>query len=117
MIWWQPAWDRYALAAAVLKQLSFLASMAHRRIVLAIAARAEVKKRGPLVAVLYDELVRCVHACARVHVCCLSCLRARKHWSELARRQGRAFNVDAEVRSLGHASCTSNSCFSLSCRR
>lgn len=116
MIWWQPAWDRYALAAAILKQLSFLASMAHRRIVLAIAAGAEVKKRGPLVAVLYDELVRCVHACVRVQFV-FSCLRDRKHWSELARRQGRAFDVDAEVRSLGYAFCISIFLFFFSCRR
>ena len=58
LAWWKAAWDRYALAAVVTKQLRFRSAMAHRELVLSVAARAVAKKRGPLVAVLYCELSR-----------------------------------------------------------
>ena len=76
LAWWEASWDRYALAAAVLKQLRFRSAMAHRELVLLVAARAVAKKRGPLVGVLYCELSRrdlshpCVFELQRAYAMC-----------------------------------------------
>ena len=57
---WQIAWDSYALAAAALEQLSFHASMLHKKVVLQIACHAAAEKRSSLLGVIYDRMVRCV---------------------------------------------------------
>ena len=49
---------RYAVAAAVLKQMSFQSALAHKDVCLEVAATAGVNERQPLLAVFYDEECR-----------------------------------------------------------
>ena len=65
LLQWCLAFDKYAIAAAATKQLSFDAAMAHKEVCLQVASRAQLKHRRHILAVLYDD------------VC-------RKEWSELA---------------------------------
>ena len=58
LVLWQMAWDRFALAAAMLKMVPFSASMQHKGVVLEIAVSAAAEDRLPVLAVIYDELVR-----------------------------------------------------------
>lgn len=67
---WQAAWDSYALAAAAVDQMSFRCAMEHKAKVLERAAMGISQGRKPLVAVLYDEVVRYAF---RFHVGWLVC--------------------------------------------
>ena len=51
---------RYAIAAAatVPAQWDYTASMAHKSIVMEVAAKAEAKKRRPWLGIIYDTLAR-----------------------------------------------------------
>ena len=55
---WQMAWDRFALAAAMLEMVPYSAAMRHKQVVLEIAVSAATDERKPVLAVVYDELVR-----------------------------------------------------------
>eukprot|EP00973_Karenia_brevis_P039362 5434598-Karenia_brevis.AAC.1 len=55
---WTVAWDRYAVGAAILEQMSYYSCMKHKDIVSEIALTAYVEKRSPLLGVLYDEIIR-----------------------------------------------------------
>ena len=56
--WWQVAWERYALGAIATDQMSWKTAMAHKLIVVDIAASARADERTEWVAVLYDVLIR-----------------------------------------------------------
>jgi hypothetical protein len=49
---------RYALGAALLKQLTFMESMRHKAVVLEVAGQAESLGCTPQLAVIYDDLIR-----------------------------------------------------------
>ena len=55
---WQPGWDAYAIAGAILKQFKFPNAVLHKRLVLKEAMTAAATGRGELVGVLYDEKAR-----------------------------------------------------------
>ena len=55
---WQMAWDRFALAVAMLEMVPYSAAMRHKQVVLEIAVSAATDERKPVLAVVYDELVR-----------------------------------------------------------
>ena len=59
MAWWVPAYDGYALAAVVTKQLKLKTALKHKYLVLQVAAEAPADVDCGLVAVVYDKLVRC----------------------------------------------------------
>jgi len=52
------AWDRYAVAAAVLGQMSYAAAMSHKNLVHEVAVSAPAEGRKPLLGVLFDEVSR-----------------------------------------------------------
>ena len=52
------AWDRYAICAAVLGQLSFEAAMRHKACVAEVAFAAISSHKSPVFAVLFDEVSR-----------------------------------------------------------
>ena len=52
------AWDRFALAAAMLDVIPYSAAMQHKQVVLEIAVSAAADEHKPVLAVVYDELVR-----------------------------------------------------------
>ena len=70
---WQMAWDRYALAAAVLEQFPFSKAMQHKALVLEISANAPAGQS--LLGVFFDEV-------------------ARKQWEDSSGRLGAAFSVE-----------------------
>ena len=55
---WSMAWDTYAMAAAILRQMSFAAAMTHKGMVQEVAAGAAGEGRRPLLGVLFDEVSR-----------------------------------------------------------
>ena len=55
---WTMAWDRYAVAAAVLGQMSYAAAMSHKNLVHEVAVSAPAEGRKPLLGVLFDEVSR-----------------------------------------------------------
>ena len=55
---WMMAWDCYALAAEVLKQMTFNSAMAHKAAVMEISCNARAEGRQALLAMMYDELAR-----------------------------------------------------------
>ena len=59
---WAMGWDGYAIAATILKIMSFKEATAHKLTVLEVAALGVAEGRGSLLGVLYDEVVRCVFA-------------------------------------------------------
>ena len=58
LVLWQMAWDRFALAAAMLEMMPYRAAMQHKQVVLEIAVSAAADERKPVLATVYDELVR-----------------------------------------------------------
>ena len=58
LAFWMAAWDRYTLAAVCLGQLDFTSCTLYKTKIVDLAAEAMADSRGPLVAVLYDELLR-----------------------------------------------------------
>ena len=56
---WMQAFDRYALAAQVTGQLSFLGAMKHKGIVTEVANSAGAEGRTRMLGVMYDALARC----------------------------------------------------------
>ena len=50
--------DRYALAAVMLKQLTFKQAVQHKTAVLKVACTATAGGRTPLLGVFFDEVVR-----------------------------------------------------------
>ena len=70
---WQPAFDAYTLAAAILDQFGFKAAQAHKAIVLEQAFTAEAAGQGTLVGVLYDEFARHVFVVCACAACALGC--------------------------------------------
>ena len=78
LVMWQMAWDRFALAAAMLEMAPYSAAMQHKQVVLEIAVNAAADDRKPVLAVVYDELVR-------------------KEWENKAGLLGEAFNVAAKM--------------------
>ena len=56
---WGLAWDRYALAGAVLDQFTHDSAVKHKNVVMEIAVTAAAQSRTLLLGVLYDELQRC----------------------------------------------------------
>ncbi len=52
---WQLAWERYSLAAAILKQLTFITAMKHKAVVTEVAASAKAEGRLPILGVFFDE--------------------------------------------------------------
>ena len=52
------AFDRYALAAAATKQMSFKACMNHKSVVVDVAMSAPAEKRRQHLGVIYDEVAR-----------------------------------------------------------
>jgi len=63
---WQPAFEAYTLAAAILDQFGFKAAQAHKAIVLEQAFTAEAAGQGTLVGVLYDEFARHVFVVCQI---------------------------------------------------
>ena len=57
LVLWQVAWDRFALAAAMLNMLPYKAAMQHKQVVLEIAVSCGDDHK-PVLAVVYDEMVR-----------------------------------------------------------
>ena len=57
LVLWQVAWDRFALAAAMLNMLPYRAAMQHKQVVLEIAVSC-ADDHKPVLAVVYDEMVR-----------------------------------------------------------
>ena len=57
---WLVAWDRYALAATVNEQLTFSEATAHKGVVSEVLALARTGGLPPFLAVLYDEVARCI---------------------------------------------------------
>ena len=55
---WQMAFDAYALAAAMLGQMTYQSAMCHKRLVCEIACNAAGEQRNTLLGVLYDSIVR-----------------------------------------------------------
>ena len=55
---WQMAWDRFALAAAMVKMIPFRAAMQYKQVVLEIGMGAAAEDRKPVLAIIYDEMVR-----------------------------------------------------------
>ena len=99
--WWLLAWDRYALAAAATQQMDFSTAMKHKAVIAGmccglyargaarhalalscagIAANASTEGLCPLVAVLYDELVRLLRVCFLCFP--FSCTHARSLFQE-----------------------------------
>ena len=60
LAYWMSSWDRYTPIAATLDQLSFSQCVLHKAKIVELATEAVEGDRGPLVAVVYDELLRCV---------------------------------------------------------
>ena len=56
--WWLLAWDCYAIAAAMLEQMSFAGAMTHKQTVAQLAAQAQLEGKSVEVAVVYDRLLR-----------------------------------------------------------
>ena len=80
LVLWQMAWDRFAIAAAMLEMVPFSAAMQHKQVVLEIAVSAAADDRKPVLAIVYDELVR-------------------KEWENKAGLLGDAFSVAAKMAS------------------
>ena len=55
---WLLAWDRYALAAAATKQMTFLTAMKHKETIMNLAMEAMKEGNSSQVAVEYDEKIR-----------------------------------------------------------
>ena len=55
---WSQAWDGYAIALTVLKIMTYSQAVEHKLTVLEVAALGTSEGRGPLLGVLYDEVVR-----------------------------------------------------------
>eukprot|EP00973_Karenia_brevis_P089148 12362715-Karenia_brevis.AAC.1 len=58
LAWWLAAYDRCTLAAVITDQFSFHAAQLHKKNVLEIAAGVSAEDRKPLLAVMYDEIMR-----------------------------------------------------------
>ena len=58
LAFWLAAWDKYSLAAVALEQLSYTVCVLHKAKIMDLATEAVEGDRGPLVAVIYDELLR-----------------------------------------------------------
>ena len=56
---WLSAWDSYSVACAVVGQLSYRDALQHKLLVQQLATEAAAQKRRPLLAVLYDDHIRC----------------------------------------------------------
>ena len=57
---WILAFDRYALAAAMLEQLPFVLLQTYKQIVVEVAVTARSEGRSTLLGAFYDELLRLV---------------------------------------------------------
>ena len=55
---WITAWDRYALGAAMVEQLTFTDAMKHKAVVTEVACHAMKEGKRSLLGVLYDEVAR-----------------------------------------------------------
>ena len=55
---WLLAWDGYAMACEVTKQLPFKAAMQHKALVVQVAADAVAEQKRPILGVLFDEVSR-----------------------------------------------------------
>ena len=58
LAFWLAAWDKYSLAAVALEQLKYTVCVLHKAKIMDLATEAVEGDRGPLVAVIYDELLR-----------------------------------------------------------
>jgi hypothetical protein len=94
---WLMAWDRYAIGATLLKQMSFVDAQHHKAVVVEvwlllpwrvasclscfaqIASTAKSKGLGPLLGVIYDDLVR-------------------KQWEDLSMKLGSKWSVSDFVK-------------------
>ena len=106
LAWWVPAYDGYALALVVTKQLKLKTTLKHKYLVLQVAAEAPADVDGGLVAVVYDKLVRCACRfcfCFFFHHMCL----VRQGWAEKSTSRttfgedelkGELKKVDSELR-------------------
>eukprot|EP00973_Karenia_brevis_P027297 3763641-Karenia_brevis.AAC.1 len=72
---WMLAWDSYAIAAAILGQLTYSAAVKHKLVVAEIATEAVAEGRRPILGVIYDEI-------------------ARKEWEEKSAQLGKKFDVN-----------------------
>ena len=88
MTTWAIAYDRYALAAAATKQLSYSAALAHKTICFQVAMRAKSGGRFTVMAQVYDEV-------------------ARKSWEEKSYHGVAGFAVDAAAGVLDRLSLRS----------
>ena len=72
---WVLAWDRYAICAAVLGQMSFKAAMQHKACVAEVAFGAASSNKSTILAVLFDEVSRltvcCVHDIQLIMCACI----------------------------------------------
>ena len=55
---WLTAWDRYALACAMVGQMDFADAMRHKSVVTEVASSALKEGKRSLLGVLYDEVAR-----------------------------------------------------------
>ena len=58
LAFWLTAWDKYSLAAEALEQLKYTVCVLHKAKIMDLATEAVEGDKGPLVAVIYDELLR-----------------------------------------------------------
>ena len=65
------AFDRYAVAAAVTKQMDYKVAMRHKEVVLEVAALSFADRRRPFLGVLYDEIVRLVSVALYLWEACI----------------------------------------------
>lgn len=63
---WTIAWDSYAVAAAMTRQLEYASAMVHKCQVLEVAVGAQGSERSALLGVLYDEVSRLSLRCVGV---------------------------------------------------
>ena len=62
LVTWLMGFERYALAAEVLKQMTFFTAMEHKANVLETACLAKDEGMSSMLGVLFDEVSRYMHA-------------------------------------------------------
>ncbi len=97
---WLLAWDGYALAAAMLEQMSYATALSYKAIVAEVAAGAGAeseKPRSTALAVIYDELQRHALIPCRVGTLPCSLTRVSKKWEDMSGKLGKSFRIDTMV--------------------
>ena len=94
---WQQAWERYALAAQIVEQMSFASAMEHKCVVLEIASNSKAEGRKPFLAMIYDELARCACTWFVLRLSVEGTALRSKEWEDLSGKLGAEFNVASKT--------------------